>query len=480
MLYVICQGDNTKCIHVLITREERSDKLDDSIPTNMKMNLSTAAKILLCMFNVALARPEKEAALHATTDTPHEPTIWHNGYDMHGRVLLTKNHRDLGRIDVSSLASAQASAKAFLEGSNDNDLGQSLFQTTSRDTFVPKNDNIHHLRFAQMHHGMEIQGAALVVHTNTNGIITGVNGEHVSTSKVSCLAWSHMFVCVYLQCSRLLPLLISEFLQLSTTPTIEASAAIKAALMESRVPVSEHGNCSQPKLTIVRDPKDGVASLAWTCTVRYDVLQADGTYKPFKDQIFAKASGESSGLVALFPEIYMRTSDLRAHQNGNPTSGLRKKKKTPPSFKVQGHDQRKVTKEGQRGLQSTPSMTTRNCKQRKTKCPIVSKSSAEIDVGDLAINSAHNYAIAIYRYYLSNHGRNSINGKGMTLISRVHYGVKYENAFWDGARMTYGDGDGYTFAPFSQDADVVAHGETTTCINIKLCFHCNCQTFIDL
>lgn len=60
---------------------------------------------------------------------------------------------------------------------------------------------------------------------------------------------------------------MSELLQLSTTPTIAAGVAIKAALKESHVPVSEHGNCSRPKLTIVQDPKDGVGCLAWTCTV---------------------------------------------------------------------------------------------------------------------------------------------------------------------------------------------------------------------
>jgi vibriolysin len=45
----------------------------------------------------------------------------------------------------------------------------------------------------------------------------------------------------------------------------------------------------------------------------------------------------------------------------------------------------------------------------------------------------------------------------MTLVSRVHYSVNYNNAFWDGSQMTYGDGDGVTFIPLSQDADVVAH-----------------------
>ena len=50
-----------------------------------------------------------------------------------------------------------------------------------------------------------------------------------------------------------------------------------------------------------------------------------------------------------------------------------------------------------------------------------------------------------------------IDDNGMTLWSRVHYDRRYNNAFWDGSKMTYGDGDGSTFVPLSQDADVVAH-----------------------
>jgi bacillolysin len=45
----------------------------------------------------------------------------------------------------------------------------------------------------------------------------------------------------------------------------------------------------------------------------------------------------------------------------------------------------------------------------------------------------------------------------MTLTSLVHYSKNYNNAFWDGSKMVYGDGDGITFAPLCQDLDVVAH-----------------------
>ena len=39
-------------------------------------------------------------------------------------------------------------------------------------------------------------------------------------------------------------------------------------------------------------------------------------------------------------------------------------------------------------------------------------------------------------------GRDSIDGKGEALNSYVHVGSKYVNAYWDGEKMNYGDGDG--------------------------------------
>ncbi len=49
-----------------------------------------------------------------------------------------------------------------------------------------------------------------------------------------------------------------------------------------------------------------------------------------------------------------------------------------------------------------------------------------------------------YDYFFNIHGRNSIDNLGFTLRSYVHYSTNYVNAFWDGQRMTYGDGDATT------------------------------------
>jgi len=53
---------------------------------------------------------------------------------------------------------------------------------------------------------------------------------------------------------------------------------------------------------------------------------------------------------------------------------------------------------------------------------------------------AHWGAEMTYDYWLIKHGRNSFDGIGAAIKSYVHYNVAYDNAFWDGSRMTYGDG----------------------------------------
>ncbi|MER7774401.1 M4 family metallopeptidase [Streptomyces sp. NPDC096191] len=64
-------------------------------------------------------------------------------------------------------------------------------------------------------------------------------------------------------------------------------------------------------------------------------------------------------------------------------------------------------------------------------------------------------------YYKDVHGRSGIAGDGKGSYNRVHYGNKYNNAFWDDSCfcMTYGDGDGSTFGPLVS-LDVAGHEMT--------------------
>lgn len=76
---------------------------------------------------------------------------------------------------------------------------------------------------------------------------------------------------------------------------------------------------------------------------------------------------------------------------------------------------------------------------------------------DSVAMAAYNNLGYTYNYYKNKFNRDSIDGAGMTLIATVHYGNRYNNAFWNGSQMVFGDGDGTTFSPFAQALDVVAH-----------------------
>jgi len=54
-------------------------------------------------------------------------------------------------------------------------------------------------------------------------------------------------------------------------------------------------------------------------------------------------------------------------------------------------------------------------------------------------DEAHRYAADTFVFYNTHHGRNSFNNQGGIIDSTVHFGVGYQNAFWDGYQMVYGD-----------------------------------------
>ena len=86
---------------------------------------------------------------------------------------------------------------------------------------------------------------------------------------------------------------------------------------------------------------------------------------------------------------------------------------------------------------------------------------------DAALVDAHYYAARTFDYYKNIHNRNSYDNAGAILKSTAHYGKNYQNAFWNGYQMVYGDGDGSTFIAFSGGLDVVAHELTHAVTDIE-------------
>jgi len=77
--------------------------------------------------------------------------------------------------------------------------------------------------------------------------------------------------------------------------------------------------------------------------------------------------------------------------------------------------------------------------------------------GGSTVSEAYEYSGSTYDFYKDIYKRNSIDTRGMKLDSTVHYGEDYNNAFWNGTQMVYGDGDGEIFQRFTKCIEVIGH-----------------------
>ncbi len=83
----------------------------------------------------------------------------------------------------------------------------------------------------------------------------------------------------------------------------------------------------------------------------------------------------------------------------------------------------------------------------------------EDPTGDAAADEAYDGADKTYDFYKEVLERDSIDGQGMEIVSSVHYGSNYDNAFWNGVQMAYGDGSGRVFVEggLTKALDVIGH-----------------------
>jgi Zn-dependent metalloprotease len=88
---------------------------------------------------------------------------------------------------------------------------------------------------------------------------------------------------------------------------------------------------------------------------------------------------------------------------------------------------------------------------------VVATEDAPPNGTDPAVSEAFAGLGATWDFYADVYDRNSIDDEGLALDATVHYGTGYDNAFWNGARMVFGDGDGELFNRFTIALDVIGH-----------------------
>lgn len=77
--------------------------------------------------------------------------------------------------------------------------------------------------------------------------------------------------------------------------------------------------------------------------------------------------------------------------------------------------------------------------------------------GQPALVDAHFYARFVDDYFLTTHSFNWVTYYPQGMVSSAHVKRNYNNAYWNGSQMAYGDGDGFSFIELSGELDVVGH-----------------------
>ncbi|MGO4597314.1 protealysin inhibitor emfourin [Terrabacter sp. 2RAF25] len=104
-----------------------------------------------------------------------------------------------------------------------------------------------------------------------------------------------------------------------------------------------------------------------------------------------------------------------------------------------------------------PHRTISDAKGTQTTPGTKMRAEGEAASSDVAVNEAYDGLGATWQLWSTAYARDSLDGKGMPLLATVHYGRNYDNAFWDGSQMVFGDGDGVIFERFTKSVDVIGH-----------------------
>ena len=305
---------------------------------------------------------------------------------------------DHDSLVASALASAKSHAAATRFGA-----GQRL---TAVDTIVDP-DGTTHVRLHRSYHGLEVVGGDLVVHQGAKGAWKGVSQT------------------------------MTKPLTLGTTPAVSRAVAEAQALAADSAALVVDASGARPRL-------------AWR--VMSGGTQADGTPSRLATYVDADTGN------VLRTEQQIETADGSGQSLYAGT--------VPLQLTLAGSTYQ--LKDPTRGNTYTTDMGNAS---DSTLCTLLGWgcatgtlfTSPDNSFGNGSTSSRESAAVdaqygtnMTWDFYKTTFNRNGIFGNGTGSYNRVHYGSGYVNAFWDGTKMTYGDGDGVDYGPLTS-LDVAGH-----------------------
>ena len=308
------------------------------------------------------------------------------------------------KIDPIATAQAFVNAERAVLGVD----GHAAFNVLHEEITADGND---HVRLQQVYDGVKVWGSDIVVHSDGENV-TGVDGTLLGALDGLDLAPS-----------------VAD----TTAMTIAKNDYVSSARSPSAVRWSREAS----ELVVL--PVDGgSARLAWHVVFATDgAAGTAGIWNYFVD-------AHDGSVVQMFNNL--QSAVVEASGPGGNTRVTRT-----------WNMNLDVTQSGANYIMNTPQFQTTNA---KTGTDYTGTSLTNYNSADKAANDGHGFAEITIKMLKDWQGYNSIDNKGLILVSNIHAGAQLgtqDNAAWDGSSMNYGDGDGTQFFNFTGALDVIAH-----------------------
>ncbi|PQZ40013.1 peptidase M4 [Bacillus sp. MYb209] len=349
--------------------------------------------------------------------------------DEQGNPSFLSGELSDGKVD------SEKAVKAFLE--ENKELFKINPQTDLTLKEVKSDDlGMKHYVYIQSINKVPVDGARFIVHTNRDGKVTTVNGDvhpaaadrlkentkaKISNETALSNAWKHINLAKK-----------DTFVETSGTQLEQ---------------IKETAKSTNEKADLVVYEKDGNYYLTYKVQLQF--------IKPYGANWKIYVNAEDGTIV----DSYNAVTDADTPQKGYGIGvfGDRKNLNTTYSSQSRNYYLKDTTKPMNGGFIETTTTNHGTDSDNIKNYYLFDTDNAWVDKNQAPAVDAHFNAGKVYDYYKNVHNRNSFDGKGATIRSGINFGTNYNNAFWNGQQMVYGDGDGVEFAPLSGSLDVVAH-----------------------
>ncbi|MGB1316185.1 MAG: M4 family metallopeptidase, partial [Chitinophagales bacterium] len=303
----------------------------------------------------------------------------------------------------------------FVKTENHSDWLRSLMKGSDKVNFKLKNttkDNLGqvHYRYDQYFMNYRVVGAQYILHTQ-NGKILSSNGDYVDTENVK---------------------LNSNFILKS-----EAEIIAKKSVLANEYAPKQSENLKKNEGQIVLLRIDNTLRFAY----KIDVYAT----KPLA-RFYVYVDALSKKVLKKENRIHDTSTDGTAETMYHGTQSIKTDSASANHFVLVDSVNKVFTK----NIQNTTNINA------ATNFVNNSNYWNNTTNNDNAAHDAHWGSTKTLEYFLTRFGLNSYDGNGTSLNSYIHYDNNYNNAFWDGASIFFGDGDNVKYSPLTS-IDVVAH-----------------------